>query len=85
MSKNPAVWQKILGDWFRLPERQELFAGLLSSKAGNGLYITTAMTDHHLLDTPQRKSMLMSVQELVKRQDGKQAEEMEKLWLLILS
>ena len=28
MSKNPALWLKILEDWFRLPERQELFAGL---------------------------------------------------------
>ena len=29
MSKNPAVSQKISKDWFRLPERQELFSGLV--------------------------------------------------------
>ena len=28
MSKNPAFSQKVLEDWLRLPERQELFAGL---------------------------------------------------------
>ena len=28
MSKNPAFSQKVLKDWLRLPERQELFAGL---------------------------------------------------------
>ena len=29
VSKNPALSQKVLEDWLRLPERQELFAGLL--------------------------------------------------------
>ena len=28
MSKNPALLQKVLEDWLRLQERQELFAGL---------------------------------------------------------
>ena len=28
MSKNPALSQKVLENWLRLPERQELFAGL---------------------------------------------------------
>ena len=28
MSKNPAFSQNVLEDWLRLPERQELFAGL---------------------------------------------------------
>ena len=28
-SKNHAVSQKVLEDWLRLPERQELFAGLI--------------------------------------------------------
>ena len=28
MSINHAISQKILEDWFRLPERQDLFAGL---------------------------------------------------------
>ena len=31
MSKNHALSQKVLEDWLRLPERQELFAGLLDS------------------------------------------------------
>ena len=31
MSKNPALLQKVLEDWLRLPERQELFAGLMST------------------------------------------------------
>ena len=29
MSKNPALSQKVLENWLRLPESQELFAGLL--------------------------------------------------------
>ena len=29
VSKNPALSQKILEDWLKLPESQELFAGLL--------------------------------------------------------
>ena len=28
MLQNPALSQKVLKDWFRLPERQELFPGL---------------------------------------------------------
>ena len=28
MSKNPALSQKVLQDWLRMPERPELFAGL---------------------------------------------------------
>ena len=28
MSKNPALSQKVLEDWLRLPERQDLFPGL---------------------------------------------------------
>ena len=28
MSKNPAFSQKVVEDWLRLPEKQELFAGL---------------------------------------------------------
>ena len=32
MSKNPELSQKISWDWFRLPERQELFAGLPDTK-----------------------------------------------------
>ena len=28
MSKNPAFSQKVFEDWLRIPERQELFAGL---------------------------------------------------------
>ena len=28
MLKNPALLQKVLEDWLRLPKRQELFAGL---------------------------------------------------------
>ena len=30
MSKNPALSQKVLENWLRLPESQELFAGLAS-------------------------------------------------------
>ena len=30
MSKNPAFSHKVLEDWLRLPERQEVFAGLLT-------------------------------------------------------
>ena len=30
MSKNPALLQKVLRDLFRMPERQELFPGLLN-------------------------------------------------------
>ena len=33
MSKIHALLQKVLEDWLRLPERQELFAGLLISTA----------------------------------------------------
>ena len=29
LSKNPALLQKVFEDWLRLPERQDLFAGLL--------------------------------------------------------
>ena len=28
MSKNPVLLQKVLENWLRLPERQELFAGV---------------------------------------------------------
>ena len=38
MSKNPAFSQKILEDWLTLPERQELFAGLIS---GLGIFSRT--------------------------------------------
>ena len=31
MSKNPALLQKVLENWLRLPESQELFAGLVVS------------------------------------------------------
>ena len=29
MTKNPTLLQKVLEDWLRLPERQELFSGLV--------------------------------------------------------
>ena len=43
MSENPALLQKVLEDWLRLPERQELFAGLPTGPYGTigeprGLY-----------------------------------------------
>ena len=38
-----------------------------------------AMTAQHLLDTSHLESMLVSAQELVRRQDRKQAEQMEKM------
>ena len=31
MSKNPALSQKVLENWLRLPESQELFAGLINT------------------------------------------------------
>ena len=37
MSKNPALLQKVFEDWLRLPERQELFAGLERSKVGQSI------------------------------------------------
>ena len=37
MSKNPALSQKVLEDWLRLPERQDLFAGLGDHPLGGGL------------------------------------------------
>ena len=40
MSKNPALSQKVLENWLRLPESQELFAGLqLSEVDFNLIYI----------------------------------------------
>ena len=38
-----------------------------------------ALTAQHLLDTSHLESMLVSAQELVRRQDRRQAEEMEKM------
>ena len=35
MSKNPALSQKVLENWLRLPESQELFAGLLNGSGPN--------------------------------------------------
>ena len=32
VSKNPALLQKILEDWLRLPESQEIFAGLVTGR-----------------------------------------------------
>ena len=36
MSKNPTLLQKVLEDWLRLPERQELFAGLAHTPPPKG-------------------------------------------------
>ena len=38
-----------------------------------------AMTAKHLLDSSHLESLLVSVQELVRKQDRKQVEEMEKM------
>ena len=36
MSKNPALSQKVLENWLRLPESQELFAGLAMDNNRSG-------------------------------------------------
>jgi len=50
--------------------------GLLKTQASQDI---KALTAQHLLDTSHLESMLVSAQELVRRQDRRQAEEMEKM------
>ena len=52
MSKNPALSQKILGDWFRLPERQELFAGLPTLKPPQKEDQPSITTSNNILGPP---------------------------------
>ena len=48
MSKIHALLQKVLEDWLRLPERQELFAGLLDVTTLNELFNKDSSNDVEL-------------------------------------